>query len=657
MSPLNSRTLTKIFVFICALFASTACQNVAREKSHKTFNFENGVLDLRNWDPAKDGPASLTKKWEFYWMRLLSPADFKNTKIRITPDALLETPARWNGQKIGGHTLSGQGYATYRLKIRLSESAARMPLAVRYEEQANASALYWNGVKVVDIGHVATNKQEAKNEWALARARIDATPENEIILQISNFSHRYGGFFAPVQLGSAEQIFADRESARLIEMFLSGAILIVGLYHLGLFWARRSERSVLWFGLFCLCITLRLLTTGERQLHELLPLLSWSTLVKIEYLTVFAALPLWGLFIQSLFPKEFNLWICKGVIAFNLILACVVIFFPPLIFSYTIDYFLIEALLFILYTLIALAFAALRHRPGALLILIGSVIPFATVVNDVIFIRYSAGPGLLLPLGLFLFIFAQSTALARLFAKSFKQVEQLLDESNSLREKLLQKEKLAAIGNMAAGIVHDFKNPVHIIRSAAEFAEDATLDEESRTKYLRVISDESLRLGEMAQDILDFTRGNVTIEKEDILLAEFLETVEYTLDPYFTKKHIGFEIANKTEGKVHLDKDRMLRVFINIGANAADVLHKDNCFKLEITRSNEGLLFAFCDDGPGVPEKIIPTLFEPFVTEGKATGTGLGMAVSKSIVEAHGGRIWFTTAAGEGTTFFVEIPV
>lgn len=657
MSPLNSEKLTGILVFVCASFLLSGCQNAAREKSHKSFNFENGVLDLRNWEPAKDGPATLTKKWEFYWMRLLSPADFKNTKMQITPDALLETPARWNGEKIGGHTLPGQGYATYRLKIRLSESAARRPLAVRYEEQANASTLYWNGVKVVAIGHVATNEKEAKDEWALARARIDATPDNEIVLQISNFSHRYGGFFAPIQLGIAEQIFAERESARLIEMFLSGAILIIGLYHLGLFFARRSEKSVLWFGLFCLCITLRLLTTGERQLHELFPLLSWSILVKIEYLTVFAAVPLWGLFIQSLFPKEFSLWICKGVIALNFVLVCVVIFFPALIFSYTIDYFLIEALLFVLYTLFTLGLATLRRRSGALLILIGSVIPFATVVNDVIYIRYSVGPGLLLPLGLFLFIFAQSTALARLFAKSFKQVELLLDESSSLRGKLLQKEKLAAIGNMAAGIVHDFKNPVHIIRSAAEFAEDSTLDEESRTKYLRLISDESLRLGEMAQDILDFTRGNVTINKDDILLAEFLKTVEYTLGPYFTKKHIGFEIANKAEGIVHLDKDRMLRVFINIGANAADVLHQDNFFKLEITRSIEGLRFAFCDDGPGVPAKIIPTLFEPFVTEGKATGTGLGMAVSKNIVEAHDGRIWFTTAAGEGTTFFVEIPI
>lgn len=225
-----------------------------------------------------------------------------------------------------------------------------------------------------------------------------------------------------------------------------------------------------------------------------------------------------------------------------------------------------------------------------------------------------------------------------------------------LENQLLDHEKLAAIGNMAASIVHDFKNPVSIIQSAAVYAAESEISIEDRNNYLDIIRDESARLGEMAQDILDFTRGTTHIDKADIPLSKFLSAIERTISPYFNQKNISFTIDNKTDGVAKIDVSRMLRVFINIAGNAADVLTAGCNFDICVFREGASVIFSCRDNGPGIPEIIIPKLFEPFVTHGKSHGTGLGMAISKTIVEAHGGKIWFETANDFGTTFYVELP-
>lgn len=237
-----------------------------------------------------------------------------------------------------------------------------------------------------------------------------------------------------------------------------------------------------------------------------------------------------------------------------------------------------------------------------------------------------------------------------------QQKIELSKKAVHLESQLLQREKMAAIGNMASGIVHDFRNPVSVIQSAAEFADDAEINAEKRGLYLKIIRDESARLGQMAQDILDFARGEIKIEKKDVELHKFLEIISDVLEPYFEKKKIVFSVDNKEDSMARIDVARMIRVFINIGANAADVLGEGQNFQIKVFRKDAGILFALRDNGPGVPEAIIPVLFEPFVTEGKSHGTGLGMAISRSIVEAHGGKIWFETVSGGGTTFFVELP-
>ncbi len=229
-------------------------------------------------------------------------------------------------------------------------------------------------------------------------------------------------------------------------------------------------------------------------------------------------------------------------------------------------------------------------------------------------------------------------------------------ESEEFRRQLAAQEKLATVGAMAAGIVHDFKNPVGIILGSLELADDASIPRNERSAYLQIASDEASRLSLMIQDILEYARGSVVVEKREVNLEDYVERVRQSLLPRFSSKGLGLQVIGDATGQVSLDPDRFLRALLNIANNAAEVLKPGGRFEVNFARNVEFVQVTLRDNGPGIPEPIRDTLFEPFVTHGKAHGTGLGMAVVKSMVEAHGGSIEFQTETGKGTTFFVKVP-
>jgi len=218
---------------------------------------------------------------------------------------------------------------------------------------------------------------------------------------------------------------------------------------------------------------------------------------------------------------------------------------------------------------------------------------------------------------------------------------------------MIRREKLAAIGQVATGIVHDFKNSINVIRGYAEMiAEEAS----GVGEFTSTISSEADRIGAMAHEILDYAQGEMHLQTEDIAVDDFLIKVQAAIRPAFGLKHLGFKIVNETAGTVRIDSARLIRAFVNIAGNASDVLAADGVFTIRARREGNAVTFELADDGPGIPEAIRDRLFDPFVTFGKEKGTGLGMALVKSIVEAHCGTIRFETDTGKGTTFFVTIP-
>jgi len=379
-----------------------------------------GILDLTQWDFKKDGSVKLKGDWEFYWQQQLSPDDFlKSTPSRIT--GFVRVPEYWNSYDIDGVKLPGEGYATYRLTVLLDEQ--RQPLALGLMEISTAYNLYVNGRNLASAGAAGTSRDATAAKQF--RQVVDFEPSTdrlEIILHVSNFHHRKGGVWEVIELGGEKHIRQSQVKRLGFDLFLFGSIVIMGLYHLGLFVVRRRDRSPLYFSIFCFLIAVRLFTTGERFLIRLLPGINWETVTKLEYLSFYLAVPAFVLFMQSLFPKFskrflYTVGLLAAGFSFNVLITQAK-FFSQINHIYEVITFLA-----IIYCLYVILIAFTEKRLEAFVFLIGFSILALMTINDILYVEGIIETGYLAPFGLFVFIFSQAFLLSFRFSNALATVE------------------------------------------------------------------------------------------------------------------------------------------------------------------------------------------------------------------------------------------
>jgi signal transduction histidine kinase/putative methionine-R-sulfoxide reductase with GAF domain len=224
------------------------------------------------------------------------------------------------------------------------------------------------------------------------------------------------------------------------------------------------------------------------------------------------------------------------------------------------------------------------------------------------------------------------------------------------RETREKDRRLATVGRLLAGVLHDLRSPMTIISGYAELMNNKCSDEES-AEYLGHINNALSRIRYMATDIIAFSRGEKKLLIRATSLNEFIDKFVQEISGTFKTNNIKILVQKRTSGIINIDFEKMMRVFHNIANNAKDAMPHGGTFTIEIDRVGDKIIFSFTDTGGGIPEAIQGTLFKSFVTFGKEHGTGLGLAVVKELVEAHRGVVNFTTAKGGGTTFLVTIPV
>jgi len=380
-----------------------------------------GVLDLTTWNLENDGTVDLSGEYEFYWKQLRFPRVFKNENPSQKCD-FIEVPGYWNGFDSAGKKAAGAGYATYRLTVLLH--AQDRPLALKVLDMGTAFDLFVNGQKLYSAGAVGKNGKTSKPQFD--PRVIDFQPKAnqlEMILHVSNFHHRKGGAWAPIILGTEDRIRAVREANVGYELFLFGSILIMAIYHFGLFALRRKDRSALYFGIFCLLIALRILTTGERYLIQLVPNINWEILGKLEYLSYYLAIPAFVQFFSAIFYHRLLKKISIATAVLSVIFSTLVIVLPLKFFSHTlIAYHIITLLLFVYGTSILVKFA-LRREYEAFIFLAGFSILFLTAINDMLHNGSLIETGQFIPLGLFIFILSQAFLLSLRLSKAFATVE------------------------------------------------------------------------------------------------------------------------------------------------------------------------------------------------------------------------------------------
>ena len=232
----------------------------------------------------------------------------------------------------------------------------------------------------------------------------------------------------------------------------------------------------------------------------------------------------------------------------------------------------------------------------------------------------------------------------------------VVDRTRELREaqdKLLKSERLAAIGELAAMVGHDLRNPLTGIAGAAYYLKTKTASKlhEKEKDMLTIIEDAVTYSNKIISDLLDYSREI----KLELRQTDPKTLVEDTLRRVETPARVTIENLTKPKLKFEVDIEKMQRVLINIIKNSFDAMPEGGVLTIRGDTKEDQISLSFADTGFGMDEKTLQKLWTPLFTT-KAKGMGFGLPICKRIVEAHGGKINVESEVGEGTIFTITIP-
>jgi signal transduction histidine kinase len=253
---------------------------------------------------------------------------------------------------------------------------------------------------------------------------------------------------------------------------------------------------------------------------------------------------------------------------------------------------------------------------------------------------------------------ARHAALAIENAQLFEREQRAHEEVRQAQKRLLQSEKLAAIGQMAAGLAHELNTPLTYIMGNLELLQRSHDVPEPQQEMLRSIGRGAERISNLSQSLLAFSRPG----KDQHQPLDPNDVIERALElcHYHVLKS-GVQVMKRLERPLpHVlgTANQLEMALINLIVNAIQSMDGEGVLTISSGRRDADIEISVADTGAGIPEEIRSTLFEPFVTtkpEGK--GTGLGLSTVLMVVEHHGGRVDFSTKSGVGTTFRVALPV
>ncbi|MCX8132208.1 MAG: diguanylate cyclase [Clostridia bacterium] len=654
------KIVTKLSVILLTsivllMLSFSGCTSNITEKNKQPYA-KNGILDLSQWDFNKNGTVRLDGEWEFYWEQLLTPEDFGNKKTGMIPQ-YFSVPAPWNGMTVNGQKIKGSGYATFRLVINLEDGEHL--LSIKAASISSAFKLWVNGVLITSAGKVGRNAAEAVPEFKPGAYPFLIKGKNvELVMQIANYWYDKGGPWIGFVFGSQQQVNSTREKWLALELFSIGSLAIIAFYYICFYMMRRKDKAMLYFGLTCLTIAVRSLIVSEIYYSDIFYGVGWGVARKIEFISFYLCTLFFVLLFKTLFPHEFP----KNHVAITKIMAICfvaqVIVLPLRIYSVTIIFYQAFVLYLVIASTIWIVLAYIRKREGALVSLIGMTIFYITVVNDILAAMQAIQTITLTPFGLIVFVFFQAVILAKRVSHAFSGIE-------DLSERLIRLDKMK--DDFLANTSHELKTPLNGILGIAESMLEGAGGplNKQQVHNLSIIVSSGKRLANLVKDILDFSRlknHDLELQYKPVDLRQVAELVLNLTKPLSSGKPI--ELQNNIPEDIPLvfaDESRVEQILHNLIGNAVKFTESG---KVGVSaQKKDGMIeVGIYDTGIGIPEERFEDIFKPFEqvdssVSRKYGGTGLGLHITKLLVELHGGKIFLESKPGTGSTFYFTLPV
>ena len=239
-------------------------------------------------------------------------------------------------------------------------------------------------------------------------------------------------------------------------------------------------------------------------------------------------------------------------------------------------------------------------------------------------------------------------------ARELEQTNQALQEA---QEELLLKDRLSTLGKFSSLILHDIRNPLSILRSMAEMILLHVQDPEKVGRNAKRNITEADRLNQIASELLDYSRGEIRLNMSIVDLEEFFKRILESVEEKFQTRDIDVSMDITVSAPVIMDEQRMFRVFYNLADNARKAMPQGGRFSIRAYRADQTLKVEVSDTGVGMDSSIQKKIFDPFFSFSDEGGTGLGMSIVKSVIEAHHGTLFVTSKPNGGTTFRVTLPL
>ncbi|MBO8170805.1 MAG: transporter substrate-binding domain-containing protein [Bacillaceae bacterium] len=235
-----------------------------------------------------------------------------------------------------------------------------------------------------------------------------------------------------------------------------------------------------------------------------------------------------------------------------------------------------------------------------------------------------------------------------------RMLEQKIEEEKNLRQKLIHKEKMQALGQLVASIAHELRNPLTSIKAFVELIPEKFESPRFRQEVSRYVPAEINRLNKLLTNLLDYAKPGDP-QKQTFAVREWLDSVYPFFQIQFDKKHIRFSTDIPESLYVWADYGQMKQVLVNILLNAMDAVGQNGDIHMTACSEQDNVVIKIRDSGKGIPQDKMALIFEPFYTD-KTHGTGLGLSLCRQYMKDNNGEIQIESVPGKGTTVVLRLP-
>jgi signal transduction histidine kinase len=236
-----------------------------------------------------------------------------------------------------------------------------------------------------------------------------------------------------------------------------------------------------------------------------------------------------------------------------------------------------------------------------------------------------------------------------------KIIKKRATEQRELEEQLYLAERLAALGEMVAGVSHEIKNPLGIIQSTSELLTSMPNADEKQKKLSRVITEESIRLNRIVTDFLDFARPHKLNLNECHIEEVIRKNISFFKPELEGKGIVVYDKMNGRSFKLQADDDLLYRALMNLFLNSIQAIENAGSITVNVEEEKGGYRIEIEDTGCGITKENMKKIFNPFFTT-KDKGTGLGLPIVRKIIEGHQGTIDVESQEDSGTKVIIRLP-